>query len=304
MISREEEAATSFRKSLVGEVLLEIENLDIARALPCRHFGSQCQFNHLALGCGGGDLPCVHHKRVGLIQFISLKQPFLMLLIKKVVGVATTSDKLGLHLFWEQVGFLWGGRGCLLERFRILRIGLRRFLRPRFSLCRALNQIDKFLIRVQTGQSDGRGERLAVSSNLDWDSPSLREDAKHILEAVGSIDAATAETYQFVVVTEASSKGVRRLEHLANNDPVIIGGSHGRAEGGMINKSSAFQVPHEMLDLVTGNGIAHADIDSPSFFQRDTSIDSDHLTAVVEKWASGVARIDGGVRLNAVGILQ
>ena len=130
MISREKEAATSFGKSLVRKVVLEIENLDIARALPCRHFGAQCQFNHLALGCGGGDLPCVRHMRVGLILFLSLNQRFLMLLFEKVIGVATTSYKLGLHLFWEQVGFVWGGRGCLLERFRILRIGLRQFLRP------------------------------------------------------------------------------------------------------------------------------------------------------------------------------
>src|SRR5947209_7302832 len=47
------------------------------------------------------------------------------------------------------------------------------------------------------------------------------------------------------------------------------------AQRGMISLETSAQVPHEVLYLIDGNGIAHARIEPHAFFQRDAAVDAD-----------------------------
>ena len=72
----------------------------------------------------------------------------------------------------------------------------------------------------------------------------------------------------------------------------------------MIDDPPAAQDAEEILDLVDGNGIAHVDAHAAPLVERAAAVDAHDLPLAVEQRAAGVARIDRGVGLQAVGIFQ
>ena len=72
----------------------------------------------------------------------------------------------------------------------------------------------------------------------------------------------------------------------------------------MIDNPAAAEVPEEVLDLVDGDGVAHADVDSPTLLERTAAVDADQLAGGVEQGAAGVAGVDRSVGLDAVGVFQ
>ena len=59
-----------------------------------------------------------------------------------------------------------------------------------------------------------------------------------------------------------------------------------------------------MFDLIERNGVSPANIDPPSFFKRATPVDSNEVAVFVEQRATGIAWVDGGICLDAIGIFK
>ena len=72
----------------------------------------------------------------------------------------------------------------------------------------------------------------------------------------------------------------------------------------MIDEATAFQQADEALDLIDRDGVADADVDAAAFFERAAAIDADELAGGIEHRSAGVAGIDGGIGLQAVGVFE
>ena len=72
----------------------------------------------------------------------------------------------------------------------------------------------------------------------------------------------------------------------------------------MIDDPPAPQDAEEILDLVDGNGIAHVDAHAAPLVERAAAVDAHDLPLAIEQRAAGVAGIDRGVGLQAVGVFQ
>src|SRR3954451_13720862 len=72
----------------------------------------------------------------------------------------------------------------------------------------------------------------------------------------------------------------------------------------MIDDASALEAAQEILDLIDRDGIADADVDAAAFFKTSTAVDSDEVAISIKKRPARIARIDGGIGLDAVGVFQ
>ena len=72
----------------------------------------------------------------------------------------------------------------------------------------------------------------------------------------------------------------------------------------MIDDPPAAQRAEEPLDLTDRDGIAHAHIHPAPFLERAAAVDADQAALGVEQRAARIARIDGSVGLDAVGVFQ
>ena len=72
----------------------------------------------------------------------------------------------------------------------------------------------------------------------------------------------------------------------------------------MIENAAAVQVPPELLDLIDGNRVSDADVDATAFLERAASVDTDQPPVAVEQRSTRITGVDGGIRLDAVGIFQ
>ena len=76
------------------------------------------------------------------------------------------------------------------------------------------------------------------------------------------------------------------------------------AERGVVDDPAALQMADEALDLVDRNRVADADVDAAALFERAAAVDADQLAVGVEQRPAGVAGVDRGVGLQAVGVFE
>ena len=72
----------------------------------------------------------------------------------------------------------------------------------------------------------------------------------------------------------------------------------------MVADATRPERPEEMSQLIRRDRIPGADVDSPPLFKRRPAIDADQPPHRIEEAAAGVAGIDRGINLNAVGVFQ
>ena len=128
--------------------------------------------------------------------------------------------------------------------------------------------------------------------------------AEHVLEGVGRADLAAAEAHDLVAVAQAAAVGVAVFEDVVDDDAAVGIGRHGCAERGVIDDPAALQLAEEVLDLVDRDGVADADVDAAALFERAAAVDADQLAVGVEQRPAGVAGVDRGVGLQAVGVFE
>src|SRR5262245_17819419 len=145
---------------------------------------------------------------------------------------------------------------------------------------------------------------LAVTTILDGHSPALGENTEDVLEGIGRINRSAGEGDDLVVVAQAAAKCVGAIENIGDADVAALAHSDGRAECRVIDDPAALQAAEEVFDLVDRNGVADADIDAAALFEAAAAIDADQVAVGIEERTAGIAGIDGGVSLNAVGVFE
>ncbi len=163
---------------------------------------------------------------------------------------------------------------------------------------------DQLLAAVYAGQADIDRVGLVLAAIGQRHAPSLGENAQGVLEAVGRGDGAAGEADDLVVDPQSAAVGVGRFQDVGDQHAALVVGRHPGAQRGMIDDPPAVQDAEEILDLVDGNGIAHVDAHAAPLVERAAAVDAHHLPLAVEQRAAGVAGIDRGVGLQAVGIFQ
>ena len=72
----------------------------------------------------------------------------------------------------------------------------------------------------------------------------------------------------------------------------------------MIDDATAAEMVHEEFDLVDRDGVTRPGIDAAALLERSPSVDPHQLASCREQRPSRVARIDRGVDLYAIGVLE
>src|SRR5262245_16870857 len=72
----------------------------------------------------------------------------------------------------------------------------------------------------------------------------------------------------------------------------------------MVDDATALEQADEALDLVDRNCVADANVHAPALFERAAAVNADQFAIGIEEWAAGVTRVNGSVRLKAVGIFE
>ena len=173
----------------------------------------------------------------------------------------------------------------------------------RFRLGR-LNLGQQFLLRVDTRQSDKDVRALPVPTVTERNAPTLGKDSQRVLESVDRADGTSPKGDQYVTVFQSSPSGVRRGQDVGNDHLTVLTGRHRGAQGRVIDNPTASQVAHEVLDLIDADGIPHAHVDASPFFERAATVDADQVAVGIEQRTTGVAGIDRGVGLDAIGVFQ
>ena len=145
---------------------------------------------------------------------------------------------------------------------------------------------------------------LPVAAEGERNPPPLRINPQHVLEAVGCLDRPAAERDDLVVVAEAAAVGIGRFEDVADDHAAVLVEGHRRPQGRMIDDSAALQVAEEVLHLVDRDRIARPHVDAAPLFERTPADNADQPACGVKQRPARVARINRGVGLDAVGVLQ
>ena len=112
------------------------------------------------------------------------------------------------------------------------------------------------------------------------------------------------EADDFIAVAQAAAVGVAVVEDVVDDDAAIGIGRNGCTERCMVHHAAALQEADEAFDLVDRNGVADADVDAAAFFERAAAVDADEFAVGVEHRAAGIAGINSGVGLQAIGVFE
>ena len=134
--------------------------------------------------------------------------------------------------------------------------------------------------------------------------PARGQGAEDVLERVHRAHRAARERHDLVVVPQPAPPGVGRLEDVRDHHLAVGAGGDDRAERGVVHDPAGPQAAEEIPQLVGGDGVAGADIDPPALLERGPAVDADQPARGVEQAAAGVAGIDRGVHLDAVGVFE
>ncbi len=134
--------------------------------------------------------------------------------------------------------------------------------------------------------------------------PALRISAERVLERIGAGDWSPAEFDDLVAISQTAAEGIGRFEDIRHDDRSTFVRRHGRSERRVIDDATTAEVTQESLDLVHGDGVADADIDTAAFLKRATPVDADQFPLRVEQGPARVAGVDGCIGLDAVGVFQ
>ena len=124
------------------------------------------------------------------------------------------------------------------------------------------------------------------------------------LKALAVSIGAAAERDDLVVVAQAAAIGVGRFQDVRDAHAAAVAHRDRRAERGVIDDPAALQAAEEILDLVDRDGVADADVHAAALFEAAAAVDADQFAVGVEQRAAGVAGVDRGVGLDAVGVFQ
>ena len=127
---------------------------------------------------------------------------------------------------------------------------------------------------------------------------------KTFLNPLGVEIGPSAEADDFVVVAQPAAVGVGGFEDVVDHDAAVGVAVHRGAERGVIDDPAAVERAEEVLDLVDRDGVARADVHPAALLERAAAVDADQAALGVEQRAAGVAGVDRGVGLDAVGVFQ
>ncbi len=137
--------------------------------------------------------------------------------------------------------------------------------------------------------------------------PAARIQTQHVLELVDRRKRPGREGHQLVADLQAAPLGIARDhrldDHLAQSAFVGLA-LHQGPQSGVVCVQPHPQLTQEVLDLVDRDGVADSRVDPAALLERAPAIDADQLAGHVEQRAARVARVDRGVDLDAVGVLQ
>ena len=157
---------------------------------------------------------------------------------------------------------------------------------------------------MNTSQAYHDVESLRITAEAQRDAPTLGVDAHRVLESVGSRDRPTTNTDDLVTELQSASKGVGCLEDIVDRHVSLGIGSDRGTQRGMVDDPAAMEVSQEVLDLIDRNGVGDSDVDASAFFKRRPAVDADQPPCGIEQRPTRVARVDRGIRLNAIGLFQ
>ena len=138
--------------------------------------------------------------------------------------------------------------------------------------------------------------------------PAARVQPQHVLVVVVAGDQPAGKGKDFVVDIQAAavasdSSRIDR-DHLWPRPSLSVWRADQCAEAGVVGVQAGTQMAHEVLDLVDRDRVADPRIDPAALVERAATVDADHLAFHVEERPAGVAGIDRGVDLNAIGVFQ
>ncbi len=169
---------------------------------------------------------------------------------------------------------------------------------------RLLDLGQQLLPRVDTGESYVNVASFFFVTKRQRNSPPAWKRTEHVLETVDGRHGSAGKRQQLVAIPQTTAIGIRGVQDVGHDHSSAIVRRDGGSQRGVIHDPTAVQAAEEFLDLVDRDRVAHTDVDSSSLFKGAASVDSDQAALGVEEWPSGVARIDGRVGLNAVGVFQ
>ncbi len=73
---------------------------------------------------------------------------------------------------------------------------------------------------------------------------------------------------------------------------------------GVVGVQSGAQMAEEVLDLVDRDRVADAGIDAAALIERTAAVDADQFALHVKERPAGIARVDRGVDLDAIGVFE
>ena len=197
----------------------------------------------------------------------------------------------------------------LVERLhRIGQRGRRRFRRRRPLARRllrlALDDIRQIRSGMHASQPDENLLTAATAAIHQRHTPAGRQRAEHILECIDGADTAARQRHHFVVVSQPALPGIGRFEDVRHDHATVGAGGHRGAQRGVIDQASPLEQAEKVSQLVGRDGVAHPHVDAATLLERCPPVDADDPALRVEQAAAGVARIDRGVDLQAVGIFE
>ncbi len=150
---------------------------------------------------------------------------------------------------------------------------------------------------------------LAAAVDREADAPSRREPRDEGQELVLRVDRHAVEVGEHIAQAQARLVGDGVLDDgVALDDQarrvVVVGEVADRRVGGaVLALEPRAEVLDEVLDLVHARRVAHADVDAHAVGpEAAEAVDPDPAPVLVEEGAARVARVDRGVRLDAVSV--
>ena len=91
---------------------------------------------------------------------------------------------------------------------------------------------------------------FALASVNQWQRPAFGIDAEDILELIHAADRSAGKRDDFIILSQSSSKCVRRFQNRINEYDPVGSRSHRSSECRMVDDVTSAQLIHKMFDLI------------------------------------------------------
>ena len=140
---------------------------------------------------------------------------------------------------------------------------------------RSGEQREKFALAVYTGEPHEDVIPFALMAKTQRHAPALGKNPQNVLESIRGVDGTPAKTDDFVPIPQPPAVGIAGLDDVVHGHPAILIHRDLGDERGVVHDPPALQAAEEVLDLVDGDGVTHADRDPTSLIEGGSAVDAD-----------------------------